>query len=393
MKKSVVAVMVAILVVASVFGHYIANISFKDAGPSEVKVVKEYEFENPFNMPEFEYGWYTDLLREISLPYRYSMPLNYDENKKYPIIMFFHGNGSIGTDNSSHLWGITNVFSVAGDIAREAIVVLPQTPDEWSVNGNNGSLDVVKRLTDNLIKEKNGDKDRIYITGLSLGGFATWDILAEYPDYFAAAVPVCGGVYTRNYESYVNTPIWTYHGNADNIVPYQSTKTTYDWVIEAGGKKIKLIELNGIGHNAWDYAYRDREMLSWLFSQKRGGNQSLDYIYRNYFEIVSGNKVLAGDNDILEYFADEENFLNIRLKDSAAEKIKTQYMFNPNTTFTLKIGGQKLYNFKIFEFSKENILRLEKTIDETDYSNIFNMFSQNYYFEMNKEYVYTEYTK
>ncbi len=365
------------------------KLSFKDEGATLVEIKKEYHFDNPFVMPYFEFATYYDERADITIPYRFSLPLNYDKNKKYPVVLFFHGNGSIGTDNQRHLWGITSAFPVAGDIIGEAIVILPQSPSSWNRNFGNGILNVAVRLTDKVVNEYGGDKNRIYATGLSLGGFATWDALDEYPDYFAAAVPVCGGVYTRNIYSYVNTPIWTYHGNADNIVDFNSTKTTYDSIIEVGGKNIKFIELDGVEHNAWTYAYTDREMLSWLFSQKLGSHQNLDYTYRNYFEIVSpSGKAVVTEKDISNRLYTDDEYIDIVLNEKAAKKLKYYYIFNSDKNLTLKIGSQKLYDFKITSFSNENIIRIEKTVEAATYNAIFDMLQANYYNNQTQKLIY-----
>ncbi len=394
MKKRILVIIISFLtVLALIGGHYFLNISFTEKGPAEVKITKQYDdFKSPFIMPEFEYGWYHDDVTNTKLPYRYSLPMNFDKNKKYPVILFFHGSGSVGSDNRSQVGGITNAFPVAGDIVSQAILILPQTATGWSVNGKTGVLDVAVRLTDSLVKEYNGDKNRIYVTGLSLGGFATWNILAEYPDYFAAAVPVCGGIYSRNRGSYLKNPIWTYHGDADNTVSFGSTQSTYNSIILAGGKKIKFIKLNGIGHNAWDYAYKDREMLSWLFSQELGTHQDLTYTYRNFFEIVSPHdKVLVTENDILEFYIDSDGVMNFKLNDEATERLKKQYLINPIAKFSVRMGSQKLYDFKICEFSKENIFKLEKTMDDYSYSIIYGVFNRNHYCKVNNQSVYTVY--
>lgn len=111
------------------------------------------------------------------------------------------------------------------------------------------------------------DKNRIYVTGLSMGGFGTWDIIVRRPKLFAAVVPICGGDEAQA-ARIARIPIWAFHGGKDRTVKPLRSRNMVDAIKKAGGK-IKYTEYPKVGHFAWTPAYRDPEMFAWLFAQKR----------------------------------------------------------------------------------------------------------------------------
>jgi hypothetical protein len=117
-----------------------------------------------------------------------------------------------------------------------------------------------------LQKEFSVDDKRLYLTGLSMGGYGTWDLLARYPDMFAAAVPVCGGGDESMAAKMKDVPIWCFHGGADPTVPTQRSRDMIKAIKDAGGNP-KYTEYPGVGHNSWDKAYSDKDLPAWLFSQ------------------------------------------------------------------------------------------------------------------------------
>ncbi len=121
---------------------------------------------------------------------------------------------------------------------------------------------------DKLGKEFSVDDSRLYITGLSMGGYGTWDVIARYPRLFAAAVPVCGGADESTAPAVKDIPIWCFHGGADKTVPTERSRNMIDALKKAGGSP-KYTEYPGVGHNSWDKAYSEPEMIKWLFEQKR----------------------------------------------------------------------------------------------------------------------------
>ena len=112
------------------------------------------------------------------------------------------------------------------------------------------------------------DARRVYLTGLSMGGYGTWELAARQPQRFAAVVPICGGGDERQASRLSALPIWAFHGAADNVVfPIRSQKMVD--AIRAAGGKIQYTQYPGVGHNSWNQAYRSDELLKWLFAQRR----------------------------------------------------------------------------------------------------------------------------
>jgi predicted peptidase len=124
------------------------------------------------------------------------------------------------------------------------------------------------KLLDNLPKLFSVDPDRIYITGLSMGGYGTWDALQRKPDYFAAAIPICGGGDVNGAEKMKDVPIWAFHGDADGAVKVSRSRDMIEALKAAGGKP-KYTEYPGGGHDSWTATYKNPEVMAWLFEQKR----------------------------------------------------------------------------------------------------------------------------
>ncbi len=140
-----------------------------------------------------------------------------------------------------------------------------------------GHAQTVHELLDSLEKESSIDTNREYVTGLSFGGECTWMSLMERPDRFAAAVPICatdgysGLTVEERVENLAQLPLWIFHGDADEKVPVQASRKMVKALRDAGGNP-KYTEYPGVTHNSWDQAYRDPELVTWLFAQKRGAN-------------------------------------------------------------------------------------------------------------------------
>lgn len=116
------------------------------------------------------------------------------------------------------------------------------------------------------------DTARIYITGLSMGGFGTWDIVQRMPNTFAAAMPVCGGGDTEMANAIKNVPIWVFHGGSDNVVKTSRSRDMIAALKKAGGKPL-YTEYKGVGHVCWGQTYANKEVLNWLFGQRKKSEQ------------------------------------------------------------------------------------------------------------------------
>jgi predicted peptidase len=129
------------------------------------------------------------------------------------------------------------------------------------------ALDVIAEMQ----KEHPIDGDRLYVMGLSMGGYGTWDLIQRYPDLFAAAVPICGGGDESSADR-IKAPVWAFHGDQDQAVPVARSRNMID-ALKKAGRQPKYTEYPGVGHDSWRNAFADKELLTWLFAQKRGNTQ------------------------------------------------------------------------------------------------------------------------
>lgn len=217
-----------------------------------------------------------------SLPYRLLRPKNYDAGRSYPLVIFYHGAGERGDDNVKQLVHGINDFASDDVMAKyPCFVVAPQCPDgdqwvdvPWSADSHKmpekptEPMRLSLELITSLESEFSIDASRLYVTGLSMGGFGTWDAIQRYPNRFAAAVPICGGGDTEFAKQLLPVPIWAFHGEADTAVKPLRSRDMIAAIKAAGGSP-KYTEYPGVGHNSWAATYANREMYAWLFSQKK----------------------------------------------------------------------------------------------------------------------------
>ena len=217
-----------------------------------------------------------------TLPYRMYVPLDYDASKSYPVLTILHGANDRGTNNNSQLRNMVfNLFNNKENPIWDSIVICPQCPsgNQWvdtpwkqgdyrieNVPESN-ELSAVVELLDKVEVGYSTDTNRYYVTGLSMGGFGTWDLIMRHPDRFAAAVPICGGADQTQAYKLVNKPIYTVHGSIDYDVPTEGTRVMVEAILALGGEMIIYEELQGYAHNVWDYTAVKLEVWQWLFSQ------------------------------------------------------------------------------------------------------------------------------
>lgn len=209
-----------------------------------------------------------------TLLYRMLKPSQHD-NARYPLVIFLHGSGERGNDNVVTLKHIAPLF--LKDTNREAFpcyVIVPQCPEnenwtypDWYQEPKEPLSSVVS-LIDSLKNLPTVDSTRIYVTGLSMGGYGTWYLLTKYPDIFAAAVPICGGGDPHQVQKFAHIPIWNFHGAKDDAVPVERSRSMMEALEDAGGTP-KYTEYRKVGHESWINAYAEIGLLPWLFSQKR----------------------------------------------------------------------------------------------------------------------------
>lgn len=216
------------------------------------------------------------------LNYRLLKPKDYDANKKYPLVIFFHGAGERGSDNTKQLvHGMGNFASDEVRAKYPAFVVAPQCPEgkqwvsvPWSEDRHTmpkepaAPMQLSLELLESLQKEFSIDSSRLYVTGLSMGGFGTWDIIQRRPDLFAAAAPICGGGDVDGAKTMAKLPIWVFHGDQDTAVKTQRSRDMVAALKAAGGEP-KYTEYKNTGHNSWSPTYSDPKFYEWLFAQQK----------------------------------------------------------------------------------------------------------------------------
>lgn len=224
-----------------------------------------------------------------SIPYRILYPENYDRSEKYPLVLLLHGGGERGSDNEKHLaHGVKHFLEPVNRQSYPCILLVPQCPEDsyWAsvkfertkypldldfnyeyaiTNG----LQLAIELTKSVIKSEAVDKDRIYITGLSMGGMGTLEAVYRFPKLFAAAAVVCGGADEMAFQKkHTRIPFWLFHGEADQVISVENSREMVAH-LKSLGADIKYTEYPGVNHNSWEKAYADPELFKWLFIQKK----------------------------------------------------------------------------------------------------------------------------
>lgn len=202
----------------------------------------------------------------------------------YPLILFLHGAGERGSEVEK----LKTHFlpAISSDEFRKAFpcfVVAPQCPaEEWWVKLPEERTHASTRLTeepaaplqmalqvvDDVVAEFPVDENRLYLTGISMGGYGSWDLAMRQPDRWAAVVPICGGGDESKGERLVGMPLWAVHGDADSAVPVERSRNMIAAIKDAGGDP-RYTELPGIGHDSWTQTYADPNgVLHWMFQQR-----------------------------------------------------------------------------------------------------------------------------
>ncbi|MBO5358819.1 MAG: dienelactone hydrolase family protein [Clostridia bacterium] len=357
-----------------------SGISTTPTRPEKVTKVYNVNFDFDVNDPIKEVFY--DSKNGNSLPYALYIPKDYSASKKYPVILFLHGAGELGNDNQKQLNNIRNMFTYNGDFISQCILICPQTSVWWNLDrqytgDQGGTLGSALHLLEKIQKTYSCDKNRIYVTGLSMGGYATWDILESYGDIFAAGVPLCGGGNSGNGAAFVDIPIRIYHGTNDPTVSFNNSQNMFNAIKAAGGEKVSLYPLNGVGHDAWNPAYRDRDLFSWMFAQNKASNPSGKYDYIHYFRIVDSNgKTVISDDDLFytDYTIDWDNDgavdIDVHLTEDGKNKLNKAYALSGGKAFTVYCATQKVYSFTATKQIKDDTFSISGVFNYENYRNV-----------------------
>ncbi len=208
--------------------------------------------------------------------------------EKAALMMFLHGAGERGEDNYRQLVNCAaDLVDFCESEQIKAVILFPQCPAErmwiqasWSLPGHAMSelptpeLKHALELLEATLAAENCDPDRVYISGISMGSFGTWDALSRRPDLFAGAIAICGGGDVKQASKLTEIPIRVFHGDQDGVVMVKRSRDMVNAIRAAGGTKIFYTEYPGINHNSWTRTYADHENLRWLFSQRKEQKQS-----------------------------------------------------------------------------------------------------------------------
>jgi predicted peptidase len=200
----------------------------------------------------------------LGMQYLIYTPSDYStkSKEKYPLVFFLHGAGERGSDvNMVRQNGIPKLVEEGQSFPF--IVVAPQCPE-----GKWWDPEILYPLIQEILFKYKIDKKRIYLTGLSMGGFGTWDLAYAHPELFAAIVPICGGAYPYMAEKMKDIPAWVFHGAKDNIVPLIRSQEMVDALKKEGGN-VKFTVYPDAGHDSWTETYHNPDLYKWLLEQSK----------------------------------------------------------------------------------------------------------------------------
>ena len=198
--------------------------------------------------------------------YLITLPEGYAEQPEtaWPLMLFLHGVGESG-DSLDLVTKHGPPKLIKQGQAFPFIVVSPQTPvDHWWIPG------LLDKLLDEVIAQHRVDEDRIYVTGLSMGGYGTWALAAEYPNRFAAIAPICGGGDPGRACAFKHLPVWAFHGAQDGVVSLERSQEMID-ALEACGSDARLTVYPDADHDSWTETYDNPELYAWFLSHRRQG--------------------------------------------------------------------------------------------------------------------------
>jgi predicted peptidase len=213
------------------------------------------------------------ITRNVTADYLLFLPRDYDRNKskRWPLILFLHGAGERGTNLARvKVHGPPKIVQAQPDFPF--VVVSPQCP-----TGQRWESDVLLALLDDVMKKHRIDRNRVYLTGLSMGGFGTWNLGLSHPERFAAIAPICGGgdplvlllADPRKSRALKSLPVWAFHGARDAVVKVGESERMVDAMRQMGATEVKLTVYPEAEHDSWTETYNNPALYDWFLSHKR----------------------------------------------------------------------------------------------------------------------------
>ncbi len=204
-----------------------------------------------------------EITRTVGYKYLLYVPAGYGhEERRWPLILFLHGAGERGDDlELLKVTGLPEVLEQKEDFPF--VVVAPQCPeDEW------WDAEALDYLLDHVLERYDVDERRVYLTGLSMGGFGTWRLATRSPDRFAAIAPICGGGEPISTRRLGKMPVWVFHGAKDEIVPIKRSEEMVDALKRFGGN-VKFTVYPDADHDSWTATYNNPELYEWFLEHQR----------------------------------------------------------------------------------------------------------------------------
>ena len=199
---------------------------------------------------------------KVTLKYLLYLPKEYDQKPSWPLMLFLHGAGERGDDLTLvQKHGPPKLIEAGQEFPM--IVVSPQCP-----KGRWWEPLELATLVDEIVEKYKVDQDRIYVTGLSMGGFGTWTLVAYQPDRFAAIVPICGGGEPHTAKMFPHVPAWVFHGAKDPVVSVERSEKMVDALKKSGGN-VKFTVYPEARHDSWAETYANPQLYEWLLQQRR----------------------------------------------------------------------------------------------------------------------------
>ena len=229
-------------------------------------VLSFFAFQTGFSQPSDKQTKHV-LMKEITvmirLEYLLYLPDGYDREteKRWPLILFLHGAGERG--NNLDLVKTHGPPKIVEQQDLPFVIVSPQCPaDEW------WSPEILDKLLDEVLIKHRIDPGRIYLTGLSMGGYGTWTLATQYPDRFAAITPICGGGDTTLVQTIRHIPVWVFHGAKDPVVPLQRSEEMVG-ALKRAGADVKFTVYPEAGHDSWTETYDNPELYEWFLTHRK----------------------------------------------------------------------------------------------------------------------------